>query len=75
MVFHAPWIDFFQKKSHICFVRGYLKVVAIMKIGQVRLSSPVVLVGSFVWGRMEAFALEENDDLGDDEHDYYQTDE
>ena len=27
------------------------------------LSSPVVLVGGFVWGRMEAFALEENDDL------------
>ena len=38
-------------------------------------SSPVVLVGGFVMGRMEAFALEAKDDLGDGEHDYCHTDE
>lgn len=38
-------------------------------------SSPVVLVGGFVMGRMEAFSLEAKDDLGDEEYDYCQTDE
>lgn len=39
------------------------------------LSAPLVLIGGFVCGRMEAFALEEDDDWDDDEHDSYQTED
>lgn len=38
-------------------------------------SAPVIFVGGFVFGSMEAFAFEEDDDWDDDEYDYYQTDD
>ena len=38
-------------------------------------SAPVIFVGGFVFGSMEAFASEEDDDWDDEEHDFYQTED
>ena len=38
-------------------------------------SAPVIFVGGFVFGRMEAFAFEEDDDWDDDEQDFDEVDD
>ena len=38
-------------------------------------SAPVIFVGGFVFGRMETFAFEEDDDWDDDEQDFYEGDD
>jgi hypothetical protein len=38
-------------------------------------SAPVIFVGGFVFGRMETFAFEEDDDWDDDEQDFDETDD
>jgi hypothetical protein len=38
-------------------------------------SAPVIFVGGFVFGSMEAFAFEEDDDWDDDEQDYDEVDD